>query len=134
MLCIKLHLPNIENAPPLNRNCTPYTVSIKIRVICHKVRRNSELRWTFVYRQNGGTSQGMSRRFVVFCFLIGYLSACFLRLPQVTAPAAPAADRVSSESHSTVRPLSPVFGESLSPESSGWPADPVAGISTAAFL
>lgn len=100
----------------------------------HKVRRNSKLRWTFVYRQNGGTSLGMSRRFVVFCFLIGYLSACFLRLPQVTAPAAPPADRVSSESHSTVRPLSPVFGEELSPELSGWPADPVAGISTAAFL
>ena len=35
MLCIKLHPPNIENAPPLNRSCTPYTVSIKIRVICH---------------------------------------------------------------------------------------------------
>ena len=31
MLCIKLHPPNIENAPPLNRSCTPYTVSIKIR-------------------------------------------------------------------------------------------------------
>ena len=23
MLCIKLHPPNIENAPPLNRSCTP---------------------------------------------------------------------------------------------------------------
>lgn len=23
MLCIKLHPPNIENAPPLNRNCIP---------------------------------------------------------------------------------------------------------------
>ena len=36
MLCIKLPPPNIENAPPLQTVIAPpYTVSIKIRVICH---------------------------------------------------------------------------------------------------
>ena len=35
MLRIKLHPFKTKMHPPLNRNCTPYTVSIKIRVICH---------------------------------------------------------------------------------------------------
>ncbi len=46
MLRIKLHPPKIKNAPPLNRNCTPYTVSIKIRVICRK--RQTSLKSLFV--------------------------------------------------------------------------------------
>ncbi len=43
MLCIKLHplkskMHPLKSKmhPPLNRNCTPYRVSIKIRVICHE--------------------------------------------------------------------------------------------------
>ena len=31
MLCIKLHPLKTKMQPSLNRNCTPYTVSIKIR-------------------------------------------------------------------------------------------------------
>ena len=56
MLCIKLHPPKIKNAPPLNRNCTPYTVSIKITVLCHNwtpVLMQCALSWCpfFVLRQ-----------------------------------------------------------------------------------
>ena len=46
MLRIKLHPFKTKMHPPLNRNCTPYTVSIKIRVICRK--RQTSLKSLFV--------------------------------------------------------------------------------------